>query len=98
MNMIHTPSRFSSSADENGVATTFARKDVDVDFRVRRRIGDPSIMAVRTPTLMALTGGLSIQMMPMSPRFSNLPCMNVSNGKPMFLASNFTSLKCRRRV
>src|SRR6267142_2811703 len=39
----------------------------------------------RTPTLMALTGGLSIQMMPMSPRFSNLPCTNVSNGMIRFL-------------
>src|ERR1700720_309538 len=35
----------------------------------------PSMIASRTPTLMALTGGLLIQMMPTSPRFSNLPCM-----------------------
>src|SRR5579871_4980153 len=37
----------------------------------------PSMMALRTPTLMAFTGGLLTQMMPSSPRFSNLPCMNL---------------------
>ena len=38
----------------------------------------PSMSASRTPRLMALTGGLLIQMMPTSPRFSNLPCMSFS--------------------
>src|SRR5271168_1478287 len=46
----------------------------------------PSIMATRTPTLMALTGGLLIQMMPTSPRFSNLPCMSFSKGKSLIIS------------
>src|ERR1700689_340641 len=41
----------------------------------------PSMRAARTPTLMALTGGLLIQMIPTLPRFSNLPCMVYSNRK-----------------
>jgi hypothetical protein len=41
----------------------------------------PSMRAARTPTLMALTGGLLIQMIPMLPRFSNLPCMVFSSRK-----------------
>src|SRR5580700_980011 len=41
----------------------------------------PSMRAARTPTLMALTGGLLIQMIPTLPRFSNLPFMVYSNRK-----------------
>jgi len=44
-------------------------------------LATPSIKATRTPTLMAFTGGLLIQMMPMSPRFSKLPCMKFSAKK-----------------
>src|ERR1700675_76089 len=43
----------------------------------------PSMMAVRTPTLMALTGGLLIQTMPTAPRFSNLPCMGLLQRKEL---------------
>jgi len=43
------------------------------------RLETPSIMTERTPTLIALTGGFLTQMMPTSPRFSNLPCMSLSD-------------------
>src|SRR5580704_7717998 len=45
----------------------------------RASFATPSIIAARTPTLMALTGGLLTQMIPRLPRFSNLPCMFYSN-------------------
>src|SRR5580658_3323464 len=47
------------------------------------RFWTPSMIALRTPMLMALTGGLLIQMMPISPRFSNRPCMGLSPKGPI---------------
>src|SRR5450432_1279552 len=53
----------------------------------------PSMIAARTPTLIALTGGLLIQMMPTLSRFSNLPCMIYSDGSRKFTKACMTRAK-----
>ena len=55
-----------------------AQQDRGFERRIRGELRAPSISASRTPTLIALTGGFSITMIPISPRVSNRPSMAVS--------------------
>jgi hypothetical protein len=79
--------------------TTFARKDADFDFRVAREIGDPRDHGYTYADADGVHGWV---VDPDDAYVAALfePTLHEMSPteKPMFLASDFTSLKCRRRV